>query len=605
MNEATHNHAIPAHLKIVSVTEMQRLEEQSNANGLSYAEMMESAGEAVADAIAGEFPFAEETSVLVLAGPGNNGGDGLVCARYLNEMGYPVRVYLWKRRTDPEHDYEDHFARLAALGVESVRYDEDEDLTLLDQWLTDATVVVDALLGTGANRPIEGELAEILDRVAGVRQERHDIEEALTVVAVDTPSGLNCDTGEVDPHTVPAEITVTFAYAKQGHFRFPGADILGQLIVADIGIDPALADDIQIFALDPHYVSHLLPERKRDSHKGSYGKAMAIVGSVNYTGAAYLCCASIGRVGAGLVTGAVPNPVWGPLATALSEPTWILLPHEVGVISESAVNLVNQKLSDYDAILLGPGLGQEETTRAFVRLLLARENRAGRSVLPGSFKRMQEEASEGRREEEREGGSEGEREGGSEGVREGEAVNTPFGPVRRSSRVPVNEEIPALPPMVIDADGLNNLAKIENWPELLPEKVVLTPHPAEMARLCGLENAAEVTARRWDLAREKAAEWNAVVLLKGPYTVIAHPDGRLAVAPIATPALATGGTGDVLAGAITGFLAQGLDPFDAACLGCWVGGRAGELCEDEIGPAGVLAGDLLPYLPWAMNELRH
>lgn len=590
MTESTETRAIPPHLKIVSVAEMRRLEEQSDADGLSYAEMMESAGEAVADAIADEFPFAEETRVLVLVGPGNNGGDGLVCARYLNEMGYGVRVYLWKRRTDPEHDYEDHFARLVALGVESRRWEDDEDLELLDQWLSDAAVVVDALLGTGANRSIEGELADILDRIARVRQERHDIEDPFTVVAVDTPSGLNCDTGEVDPHTVPAEITVTFAFAKQGQFRFPGADVLGQLIVADIGIDPHLADDIQIFALDPHYVSHLLPERKRDSHKGTYGKAMAIVGSVNYTGAAYLTCASMGRVGAGLVTGAVPNPVWGPVATALSEPTWILLPHELGVISESAVNLVNQKLGGYDALLLGPGLGQEETTRAFVRLLLARETRAGRSVLPGSFKRMEEGASEGRREE---------------GEGEGETVSTPFGPVRRSSRVPVTEEISTLPPMVIDADGLNNLAKLENWPELLPEKVVLTPHPAEMARLCGLESAAEVTARRWELAREKAAEWNAVVLLKGPYTVIAHPDGRLAISPIATAALATAGTGDVLAGAITGFLAQGLDPFDAACLASWIGGRAGELCEEEIGPAGVLAGDLLPYLPWAMNELRH
>ncbi|MBX3001259.1 MAG: NAD(P)H-hydrate dehydratase [Caldilineaceae bacterium] len=601
MTELTETRAIPAHLKIVSVEEMQRLEAQSDAAGLSYAEMMENAGEAVADAIAGEVPFAEETNVLVLAGPGNNGGDGLVCARYLHEMGYPVRVYLWKRRTDPEHDYEDHFAKLVALSVSNARYEDDTDLDQLDQWLTDAAVVVDALLGTGANRAIDGELAEILDRVAAVRQESEDNEDAFTLVAVDTPSGLNCDTGEVDAHTVPADMTVTFSYAKQGHFRFPGADILGQLIVADIGIDPQLAENIRIFALAPHYVSHLLPERKRDSHKGTYGKAMAIVGSVNYTGAAYLTCASMGRVGAGLVTGALPNPVWGPVATALSEPTWILLPHELGVISESAVNLVNQKLGGYDAILLGPGLGQEETTRAFVRLLLARESRAGRSVLPGSFKRMQEEEREGRREEEREGGREEERE--REGA--GEMVSTPFGPVRRSSRVPVTEEIPALPPMVIDADGLNNLSKLEDWPKLLPETVILTPHPAEMARLCGLESAAEVTARRWELAREKAAEWNAVILLKGPYTVIAHPDGRLAISPIATPALATAGTGDVLAGAITGFLAQGLDPFDAACLASWIGGRAGELCEEEIGPAGVVASDLLPYLPWAMNELRH
>jgi ADP-dependent NAD(P)H-hydrate dehydratase / NAD(P)H-hydrate epimerase len=580
-------HTIPSHLKIVSVEEMQEMEAQSDNAGHSYAEMMEQAGHAVANAITDEFPIAEETTVLVLAGPGNNGGDGLVCARYLHEMGYPVCVYLWKRRTDPEHDYEEHFARLQELGVESARLDDDEGFIQFEEWLDEATVVVDALLGTGANRPIEGELAELLDRVAAARPRHVDDEEVLNIIAVDTPSGLNCDTGEVDPHTVHADATVTFGFAKQGQFRFPGADILGQLVVADIGLDPALAEEIQTFALDPHYLQDLLPERKRDSHKGTYGKAMAIVGSVNYTGAAYLCCASIGRVGAGLVTGALPQPVWLPIATALPEPTWLLLPHELGVISEGAATLINEKLDDYDALLLGPGLGQEETTRNFIRLLLSREARVARSVLPGSFKRLASAESVNEEENQQE-----------------ELVNTPFGPVRRGSRAKIATEIPKLPPMVIDADGLNNLAKIENWTDLLPEQVVLTPHPAEMARLCGLESVKEVTARRWELAREKAAEWNAVVLLKGPYTVIAHPDGRLAVLPIATAALATAGTGDVLAGSITGFLAQGLDPFDAACLGSWISSRAGEMCEEEIGPAGTLAGDVLSFLPTAMNELR-
>ncbi len=584
------SYAIPAHLKIVSVEEMRKMEQESDAAGVSYAEMMENAGQAVSDAIAGEFPFADETQVLVLAGPGNNGGDGLVCARYLSEGGYNVRVYLWNRRTDSEHDYEDHFAKLMAMGVESGRIDEDPDLVLLEEWLYEADVVVDALLGTGANRPIEGELADLLGRIALVQEERRAEEEPFTIVAVDTPSGLNGDSGEVDPHTLAADITVTFAFAKRGHFLFPGADILGQLIVADIEIDPALAENVTTFALDPHYVAHLLPERSRNSHKGSFGKAMAIVGSVNFTGAAYLTLASMARSGAGLVTGAVPHPVWVPVATALSEPTWILLPHEMGVVSEGAVNLVHQKLGGYDALLLGPGLGQEETTRTFIRHLLSGENRTTRSVLGGSFQRMTVK---------------GETDGETESVGESEATATPFGMMRRSNRAVTSDEIPALPPIVIDADGLNNLAKLDNWPELLPEKVVLTPHPAEMARLCGLDSVSDVTGRAWDLAREKAAAWKAVILLKGPYTVIAHPDGRLAVLPVATPALATAGTGDVLAGAVTGFLAQGLDPFDAACLGAWIHGRAGEFCEDEIGLAGVLAGDLLPYLPAAMNELRH
>jgi NAD(P)H-hydrate epimerase len=156
---------------------------------------------------------------------------------------------------------------------------------------------------------------------------------------------------------------------------------------------------------------------------------------------------------------------------------------------------------------------------------------------------------------------------------------------------------------VVDADGLNGLAKREQWPAPLPAQTILTPHLAEMARLCQL-TVGEVTNQRWALAREKAAGWNAVVLLKGPYNVIADPQGWLAVLPVATPALATAGTGDVLAGAILGLLAQGVAPFAAACLGAWLHGAAGLRCAAEMGDAGVLASDLLPRLPEVMRSLR-
>jgi len=386
----------------------------------------------------------------------------------------------------------------------------------------------------------------------------------------------------LDEHTVPADVTITFAYAKAGHFLFPAADAQGQLVVTDIGIEPSLAGDVTTFALADDYVAPLLPRRSQVSHKGTFGKGLAVVGSVNYPGAAYLSCAAMGRAGAGLVTGAVPQPVWVPVATALAEPTWLLLSHEMGVISENAVATINEKTDGYQALLLGCGLTHETATVDFVRSFLTR-TRAGRSsVLPADF---QSEA------------------GATE---EGDAIlrplpTTPFGAILRRSQLPA--ATPALPPTVIDADGLNCLALIENWPELLPEPVILTPHAGEMARLCGLE-VETVLDQPWQLAQEKAAVWNAVVLLKGPYTVIAHPDGRLAVLPVATPALATAGTGDVLAGTITGLLAQGLDAYDAACLGAWLHGRAGELCEEEIGPGGVIASDLLGYLPAVMVELR-
>lgn len=587
---------IPEQMKIVSVAEMRRLEKEADAGGHSYADMMELAGESVADAIGQEFPFSEEVPVVVLVGPGNNGGDGLVCARHLYEDGYDVKVYLWKRSTAPEDDYEDHFARLQKLDVESAHADDDGDFSTLEMWLNETDLVVDALLGTGTDRPIEGQLADLLEVVSAVRRSRQEDEADLFMVAVDCPSGLNTDSGEVDPYTVPADMTVTFAYAKKGHFLFPGAGIIGDLVIADIGIDPALAEEVQTFAISADWVKQYLPERASNSHKGKFGKAMVVVGSVNYPGAAYLSCAATARAGAGLVTGAVPQPVWVPVATALHEVTWLLLSHELGVINENAAPLINEKLGGYDALLLGCGLSQEEATQDFVQKFLTRTRSGARSVLPSIFRKREEAQEESAT---REAATETSQEQGS--TPGNDIVNTPFGAIRRHSNLPA--EIPPLPPTVIDADGLNCLAKIDGWPALLPQHAVLTPHPAEMARLCGLQ-VADVLAEPWALAQEKAAEWQAVVLLKGPYTVIAHPDGQLAVLPVATPALATAGTGDVLAGTITGLLAQGVAPFPAACLGGWLHGRAGELCEADLGPAGVVAGDLLPRLPQTMNELR-
>ncbi len=538
---------LPPRKKIVTVAQMQEIERGTDAAGHSYAAMMEMAGKSVADAILDRLG-AGPARVVVLVGPGNNGGDGLVCARYLHQAGIDARVYLWKRRTDPDRDYEHHFAKLMELGAPHARLEDDlaadGTLATLLTWLNEPDapeeliVIVDALLGTGANRPIGGELATLLDAVRAQLPPSPAPADAftparLTVVAVDSPSGLNCDTGAIDLHALPADLTVTFANAKRGHYLFPGAGAVGELLVTDIGALPELVADVGVFALDEGLVADWLPSRDANSHKGSFGKVMAAVGSVNFPGAAYLSCTAAGRVGAGLVTGAVAQPVWPVVASKLAEPTWLSLPATAeGRIDAPAATQVAAALPAYDALILGCGLGQSDATRTFVADLLAAD----------------------------------------------------------------------LPPTLIDADGLNNLARLEEWPDRLPEQVVLTPHPAEMARLCGLD-VRTVVANRWDLALEKAAAWGAVVLLKGPYTVIADPGGLLAVLPVATPALATAGTGDVLAGAIGGLLAQGVPPFKAACLGAWIHGRAGLHCEAAIGRAGVVAGDLLPRLPAVIREI--
>lgn len=518
-------------VKLVTVAEMQALEKEADAAGHSYAMMMELAGRGVAQSIVACYP--NLGAVTLLVGPGNNGGDGLVCARYLQEAGVPVRVYLWKRRTAAEHDYQQHYAKVVALGIPTAHVDEDDDLAILQHWLAETNLVVDALLGTGANRPIEGQLAALLAHVRTTQAQAN-----YRVVAVDCVSGLHCDTGAVDPAAVAADRTITFAYAKWGHYQFPGVDVTGELQVIDIGIAPAFAEPVQTFLLTEALIRRWLPARPNNSHKGTYGKLMAAVGCVNYAGAAWLSCSAASRAGAGLVTGAVVKSLWSVMAGRLAEATWLPLPtgadDEEGVIAAEAATPLVTALTSYDVLLLGCGLGQKPTTQAFVQALLA--------------------------------------------------------------------GVPELA-VLIDADGLNCLAKLEQWSTLLPQQVVLTPHAAELGRLCGLPVAA-VVAQRWQLAASKAKAWGAVVLAKGPYTVIADPAGRLAVLPIATAALATAGTGDVLAGTIAGLMAQGLDPFRAACVGAWLHGAAGLRCAETMGTTGVVASDLLPHLPHIIHALR-
>ncbi len=516
--------------RLVSVAEMQAIEKASDARGHSFAAMMERAGRAVAETILARYGT---QSILVLVGPGNNGGDGLVCARHLQEAGAPVCVYLWKRVQETGSGPDEHWARLLMLGVPMQRAEEDSGFVMLQEWLGQSAIVVDALLGTGAARPIEGLLADLLAAAAATASTQKQ-----TVVAVDCASGLNCDTGALSPHALAPQLTVTFGFAKLGHYQFPGAGAVGDLVVADIGLPADLAAALPTFLITPELVREWLPKRPRVSHKGTFGKVLLAVGSESYPGAAYLSSAAAARAGAGLVTGAVPRSIWSLVAARLPEPTWLLLPVQssgplAGQLEPSAGATLAAGALDYDALVLGCGLGNNKATRRFVDQLL---------------------------------------------------------------RHP-------LPATLIDADGLNCLAGLQDWPARLPAQCVLTPHPAEMARLCGSE-VGEVVAKRWTLAREQAAVWRCTLLVKGPYTVVAEPEGRLAVLPVATAALATAGSGDILSGIIGSLLAQGLDPFTAACCGAWLHGAAGLRCEQEIGVAGVIASDLLARLPAVLRTLH-
>jgi hydroxyethylthiazole kinase-like uncharacterized protein yjeF len=545
-------------MKVVTTEEMRRIERETDAREVSYATMIENAGRAVAEAC--QRMGATDKQILVLVGPGNNGGDGLVAGRYLYDAGIHVTFYIWKRRIEDD----ENFRLVTERNIPIFWTEEDNGFAALRRLLDESDVIIDALLGTGVSRPIEGSLKEILTVVGEEirRRRKTKRKEALfspsvpsftappslpVLAAVDVPTGLNCDTGAIDPAAVPADLTVTFGFPKRGQFLFPAAEYVGQLIVADIEIPPHLADDVQVELATPEMVRGLLPPRPISAHKGTFGKALVVAGSVNYTGAAYLASAAATRVGTGLVTLALAESIHPILASKLSEVTFLLLPQDMGVLVPDAIKVLGERIPDYDALLLGPGLGRDKKTVQFVQQLL--------SVEPGTRGRIGFLASE-----------------------------------------EVTEEKLSLPPLIIDADGLNALADTPNWWEQLKGLSILTPHPGEMSRLTGL-TVREIEADRPGVARQMAERWHQVVILKGAYTVIANPEGRVVINPFANPGLATAGSGDVLAGAIVGFLAQGLVPFDAALAGAYLHGLAGELVREELGGTGMVAGDLLPMLP--------
>lgn len=537
---------------LVTASEMRRFEAAADAAGLTYDEMMRRAGAAVARAVEEQL---DSGSVVVLAGPGNNGGDGLVAARRLHDDGFDTQVFTWKRATKDD-------PLVAALDERKVTLTPiagTEHLAVLAGALAEADVVIDGLLGTGASRPITDLLGAILDTLAEAVDETGPL-----VVAVDVPTGLNVDSGEVDPHTVPADITVTFGFPKIGQSRFPGVEYLGELVIDGLGI-PEYADSAAISLTTADEVAASLPERSLDAHKGTFGRVLMVAGSANYTGAAFLAAAAAYRSGCGLVTLALPGSIQPIVASLLPEATFLILSEDLGVIARPAADFVAECWGGYEAVLLGPGLTTERPTREFLSVLLTGE--------------------------------------GIHASHDGTAIG--FGAGRGADATPgqAPHERPRPKRLVVDADGLNLLAGMKNGPALLPAGSVLTPHPGEMARLTGRDTAA-VNADRIGIAQSAAADWGHIVVLKGAFTVIAAPDGRVALNPFADPALATAGTGDVLSGLIAGLLAQGMAPFEAAVAGAYIHGLAGQMAGELVGSRAAMATDVLDGVVEAWREIE-
>jgi len=522
--------------------------------------------------------------VTVLAGKGNNGGDGLVAARYLAGRGLPVEVVL----AEPPEAYSgDALANLEALtgGADPglpvrVRvFGRDISPAEAAELCSRSSVVIDALLGTGAKGPPREPAATLIRLIRLIAAAKPGPEPGSGpgawsgagpgleaggraggrprpfVLAVDLPSGLDADTGEAADPCVKADATVTLGGVKAGLVQPAASELVGRLYLAPIGLPESCLDrawregPVTLEWLLPREAAALLPARPVTGHKGTFGHVWIVAGSPGYSGAAVLAGLGALRAGAGLVTVACPETVRSVVAVALPEALTKGLPQGAdGRLERAAARELEEALTRAGgrrALVVGPGLGATPETRSFLTELLQ-------------------------------------------------------GPAGRL-------------PIVLDADALNALA-LEGPEEVTrrlaarqagtggppPEPLVLTPHPGEMARLTG-RSVPDIQADRVKAAGLAARAWGVVLALKGAGTVVASPEGAVWINATGNPGMATGGSGDVLAGAIGAFLAQGLTPLAAALAGVSAHGLAGDLAAREIGSRGLLASDIAHRLPRAMD----
>ncbi|MGO3742004.1 NAD(P)H-hydrate dehydratase [Kerstersia sp.] len=480
--------------ELLTPAEMTAADQAAMAAGVPGTVLMHAAGMAVADALAGRWPRGR---LLVLCGPGNNGGDGFVAASILAARGWPVRVALLGDRAALRGDA----AWAAALWSGPVLAAEQVSFAETD-------LVLDALFGAGLARGLEGDAARLVVSLA---------DSGLPVCAVDVPSGLDGATGKVRGVAVRADLTVAFERGKPGHWLYPGRALCGELQLAGIGMPQAVLADmpLQTWLNDPAVWRPLYPWPDVQGHKYARGHAL-VLGGACMTGASRLSARAAQRVGAGLVTLGAPAAVWPVYAAALESVMVAALDAEHGF----AALLADERRN---TCIIGPGAGVEPGTREAVLAAL----RTGRAC-------------------------------------------------------------------VLDADALT---VFQDQPQALFDAIqgpcLLTPHEGEFARL--------FQAGGGKLARARAAARSsgAVVLLKGPDTVIAAPDGRAVINACAPPWLASGGTGDVLAGLAGGLMAQGMPVFEAACAAAWLHGQTAQ----RTGP-GLIAEDLISALPAVLAALR-
>jgi len=510
--------------------EMQQMDQYTIEKiGLPGVVLMENAGSRIVEEIVATTKNLsnKKPNVLILAGGGNNGGDGFVVARKLVDLGWEPELWLLVSTEKITGDAKVHLNAYLNRGLKLYTLKQIDEF---QQHLSQSSIIVDAILGTG----VMGAVRDPLNQIIKMVNEREDV--SIPVISVDIPSGVNSDDGKVVGEAIKATTTVTFVLPKKGFFLQDGPRYIGEWKAVDISVPPSIAEDLQLKLpqlVTESLIKRSIPVRPQNGHKGTFGHALVVGGSRSYVGAPIFTAKAALHSGSGLVTLAIPEGIYPMAATQFPEALFFPLPEEKdGSFSKEAIEELTPRLQQYDCIAVGPGMsrfkGGEEW---FVTLLQGLTNQ----------------------------------------------------------------------PIVIDADALyllrNNLKFLQHH----HGPVICTPHPGEMATLIG-KSVKEIEENRIEIARTFAEEYQVLLLLKGHRSIIATPDGEIYINPYGHDALGKGGSGDVLTGLITSFLAQGASPLNAVLAASFLHAKSGEEQAKALSHYGVMPVDIIAGVKNRLND---
>lgn len=468
--------------------------------------LMENAGTGAVLALKQEFGDVKNKKIHIFCGGGNNGGDGFVIARMLHNLNAKVKISLLSDRNKISGDAKINLEIAEKMGIPFVSFKECQS----------ADIIVDAIFGTGFRGETEGDIKKCIDLIN---------ESGAYVLSVDIPSGVSADTGHASSSSVCADLCVTFSALKPGHLLFPGKGYYKKLIKTDISVPHEVINETKSgYDVIDKSCTKLLPERSLNSHKGSFGKAFALVGKEGMSGAAVLSSSAVLKSGTGVLITAVPREIYEIVAKHI--PSSMVFP-----LKENPFDEISEKLNSCDVLLAGCGLGTENKTKDLVFNLIK------------TFEK----------------------------------------------------------PIVLDADALN---AVSQNPDILYEKksdIILTPHIAEFSRLSGL-SISEIKENPVKAASDFSKKYQVTVVLKDAVTVVSEKSGHVHISPCSNSGMATAGSGDVLAGIITGLVAQGVTPDNAAVLGVYMHLSAGEIAKCEKGEYGMTSEDILNAVSEAFKE---